>query len=130
MKTLNLKQATIRSLEPGAAVLRLLATMIIVQCAAGRCTGMFLDKVFKGLECCKDTTQYNCPQCPYFNDEDEAGCDVSMLMEDAYYFLKKKTLAYRAQYGATGVYCGYCTAKLNGHEHYCSQCGRRVKWDE
>ncbi len=92
------------------------------------------EKVKKGLECCKQSTEdapfQMCGECPY-NDESIFVQDCrAVLCEDTLEVMKlydAKAPVFLANEGA--YYCGICHFPLGvSGVNYCSHCGRSVKW--
>jgi len=92
------------------------------------------EKVIKGLEYCTHTDGTECPNCPYWPDND---C-VEALNADVLAMLKEQKTT---STGKTRIFecekCGYGIDDIylsNEHDfdvypHYCPNCGRKVLWD-
>lgn len=93
------------------------------------------EKVIKGLEYCKHTDGVECPNCPYWHDDD---C-VETLHSDTLALLKEQEAVVPYQHDAVWL-CGNCTKEVVGWTDditgedirypFCRQCGRTVKWDD
>ena len=105
------------------------------------------EKVIKGINYCTHTDEVECPNCPYWQDDD---C-VEALIADALALLKKQeeeieNLKQMAQSMMKGVcllkeqeavrptwscgkpYCGSCGLQIRGGK-YCSECGAQIAWE-
>ena len=71
------------------------------------------DKVVQGLECCNQTQEDLCGQCPYFNDFN--GCMLK-LRQDALALLKEQE--------AKPLRCKECSYHRN--DDWCNEHGREV----
>ena len=100
-----------------------------------------LENVIEGLECCIGFGDNYCDVCPYSLNEFE--CDREKLKADALALLKEKepiepkiidtsnSKLYHSDM-FKNYYCGNCGEFLhviNRRDMFCSQCGRKVKWD-
>ena len=100
-----------------------------------------LQKVIKGLECCKKAGAISTGElgiiggdecdgaCPYYD-----GCChcVEHLAQDCLYSLKlqEPVKPMRSGKGTTWYYCcGACAQPLDPGDPYCRRCGKKVKWD-
>lgn len=88
------------------------------------------EKVVKGLEYCKHTDGVECPNCPYWPEDD---C-VEILHADALNLLKeqeaitiKKTKEHG--FGVYGGICPKCRNWIQSAHSYCGFCGQAVKWE-
>ena len=102
-----------------------------------------LDKVIKGLECCKAIHIYLCTDCPYHDDDvDDNNCK-EYLCADALTLLKEHeaTMVIESENMYTGLpitHCPKCGVTLDrflyGRQHegqinYCPMCGQAIKWE-
>lgn len=93
------------------------------------------EEVIRGLEAHanpKSCETYDGEECPYYNIGScyaEVTCS-SILAADALSLLKDQEAV--KPIGGYGFYiCGVCRNPLNNaSQKFCSECGRKVKWDD
>jgi hypothetical protein len=92
------------------------------------------EKVIEGLKCCKPAwfTVANCADehCPYdcYGHNEVNGC-VDHLIDDALELLKEQEAVEPIERNGF-YYCGACRyALMTNHQKYCSDCGKKVKWE-
>lgn len=88
------------------------------------------EKVIKGLEYCKHTDGVECPNCPYWHEDD---C-VEILHTDILALLKEQEPALPT-WSQGKAYCGKCGHRLprkraDKEINYCGYCGQAVKLDD
>ena len=89
-----------------------------------------IEKVIKGLECCKAIHIYLCNDCPYYDDHaDDNNCKGS-LCADALELLKEKEVTTDIEGGGMTWYfcCDECRTSIRQEDKYCRMCGRKIKW--
>jgi hypothetical protein len=96
-----------------------------------------MEKVKKGLEVCVDREpgKYNCNECPY--EIDGNWCEIN-LAKDALALLKDREPIKPNinEYGEAYCVCGENVGIIPNSKNlpkilskYCSECGRRMKWE-
>lgn len=99
------------------------------------------EKVIKGLECCLSGGNTDgCEPCPYKEEcHETVGKGASPLQRDALELLKlqEPARAIREFYddfsydgGSWWYECGNCQNPVDYHDVFCSDCGKRLKWDD
>lgn len=88
------------------------------------------EKVIKGLEYCKRTDGVECPNCPYWHEDD---C-VEILHADALTMLKEQEAVEPEVEVLNEIDRIYRCPKCHKHffyekQKYCDQCGQAVKWE-
>lgn len=101
------------------------------------------EKVMKGLECCLDCKDDNCPaDCPYMEDcfpDGTALTAIYPVLTDAYELLKMQEpkpmldIADSVLHSAVVGKCPSCGETLLSQEdkptRFCRYCGQEVTWD-
>lgn len=84
------------------------------------------EKVIKGIEYCIHTDGVECPNCPYWPDND---C-VETLHSDTLELLKEQE-AVKPTWRQRKAYCGSCGKRipLKIGARFCHKCGKAVKWE-
>ena len=96
------------------------------------------EKVIKGLQCCKSPNDHE--HCPYNTGVHYNVCTYRLL-SDALELLKEQEPVEPKLVGVNTWTCGECGALIGFEEFaqsglelvkykFCSECGRKVKWDE
>ena len=98
------------------------------------------EKVIKGLECCTMECTYEhpfrCKGCPY--SQDDAPCEALPVKRDALALLKEQEAVEPTinEYGKAYCICGENVWIIPSSKNlpsvrskYCSECGRRMKWE-
>ena len=94
--------------------------------------GMTREEVLRGLECRSriGITGRDCENCPYGMQMARLwGCNLAKLSCDALALLKAQEQVKPIE-NAGFYYCGACKyAFTSAKQKYCSDCGRKVKWE-
>ena len=94
-----------------------------------------MEKVIKGLECCKESA--NCSDCPYPCYSGYAENWPNQLLTDALALLKKQEAVkpkkikgyYPPMYTLYEYECEKCETPILNQQPFCMGCGQKVKWE-
>ena len=89
------------------------------------------EKIVKGLEECAGNG--NCTKCQYGKEKQALSC--KKLLADALSLLKEQEevepiFDNEGIPWCSGYWCGSCQESIVWHQKYCSECGRKVKWND
>ena len=92
-------------------------------------------KVIKGLEICYSPPS-KCEDCPYHDLPDEQSCNDVLCLDALAMLKEQEPIEPINSYGTfrcgnCGNIIGYNDSYARGYQNnYCSDCGRKVKWDD
>lgn len=84
------------------------------------------DEIKRGLECCRDSNDMVCPECPYWQ---QAGCVDAMMTDMVAYIqqLERERDAFMVE--AKGL-CGLCKCMYKTYdESPCGECMDGDRWE-
>lgn len=96
-----------------------------------------IDKVLKGLECCKDCTNEEpfakCKECPYNEISVSVQDCRAVLSADALELMKRlRPVETEIEGGGSAWYlvCPECHAAIGAKDRYCRYCGQAIKQEQ